>query len=63
MGKFKNIYKVLLYDKMEYNWTGPLAVDVIVFFSGNPVLLRRPGVDNFTDIIKIAINLFKTIFL
>lgn len=70
MGKFQNfkISKLLFYDKTEHieqvkhNWTGALAVDATAFFSGNTVFLMRSGVVNFTEIIKITMNLIKTTF-
>ena len=58
----------MFYDKKEHieqvknNWTGALAVDATAFFSGNTVFLMRSGVVNFTEIIKITMNLIKTTF-
>ena len=70
MGKFQNfkISKLLFYDKKEHieqvknNWTGALAVDATAFFSGNTVFLMTSAVVNFTEIIKITMNLIKTTF-
>ena len=70
MGKFQNfkISKLVFYDKKQHieqvknNWTGALAVDATAFFSGNTVFLMRSGVVNFTEIIKITMNLIKTTF-
>ena len=62
MGTFQKVFlnKLLFYGSVAVAWS--ISSWCSSLFSGNAVLSRRPRVANFSDIIKLAVNLIKTTF-